>query len=509
MNILRKIIYRGEFFNTIGQNPRVVKSGKTPPETYIGMWDALVRGLAWRGEFQNRRKDGSEYSEFAIITPLHQPDGRITHYVAVKEDITEKKRLGLELDEHRHHLEKLVKSRTTELVAAREQADAANQAKSSFLSNMSHEIRTPMSGIIGMAHILQRSSLTAQQMHYVDTILTSGDHLLGLINNILDLSKIEAGKLVLEVNDFRLADMLHSSLAIIREAAAAKGLRVLINIAHMPQTLHGDATRLSQALVNYLGNAVKFTDHGTITLSGHILETTASSYLLRFDVSDTGIGMTPDQKAKLFTVFEQADQSMSRKYGGTGLGLAINRRIAQLLGGEVGVDSTPGQGSTFWITARLGKGQEVLSTEVERSATVESILRRDYRGKRILLAEDEPVNQLVAQMLLSDAGLEVDIAGDGAKAVRLVEQNDYDLILMDVQMPEMDGLDATRAIRHMPQGKHVPILAMTANVFAEDQAKCLAAGMNDFLAKPAVPEVLFASVLKWLSKAGDEKNSGS
>ena len=300
--------------------------------------------------------------------------------------------------------------------------------------------------------------------------------------------------------------MLRSVLAIISEAADAKGLQLLINVASLPQNLHGDATRLAQTLVNYLSNAVKFTAKGSVTLSGQIVEEDATGYLVRFEVSDTGIGMTPDQQDRIFTAFEQADQSTTRKYGGTGLGLAINRRIAQLMGGEVGVESALGHGSTFSITARLGKAQTVANAESEQSESAEVLLKRHHCGKRVLLAEDELANQMIAEMLLTDAGLVVSIAGDGAEAVRLAERNDYDVILMDMQMPEMDGLEATRAIRRMPNRKTVPILAMTANAFAEDRERCSAAGMNDFLTKPAVPEVMFATLLKWLGRDAGSKN---
>jgi PAS domain S-box-containing protein len=486
--------------DVIGKNPRILQSGRTPAETYITLWDALTHGRPWKGELHNRKKDGSEYVEFAVITPLRQPDGTISHYVAVKEDITEKKRLGIELDGHRHHLEKLVEQRTKELVEARAHAEAANIAKSAFLANMSHEIRTPMNGIIGMANILRREGITAQQAKRLDTIDTSAQHLLSVINNILDLSKIEAGKFELEAAPVAIGSLLANVSSILSERARAKGIHLLIEAGHLQGNLVGDPARLQQAVLNYAANAIKFSEKGAVTMRAFTQEETADTVTVRFEVQDTGIGIAPETMPRLFSAFEQADNSMTRKYGGTGLGLAITRRLAELMGGKVGADSTVGVGSTFWFTARLKKGAALVATPATPEADAETLIRQRYAGRRILVVDDEPINREVAQMQLEAVDLVADSAEDGAEAITLAQEKAYAAILMDMQMPKVNGVEATRQIRQLPGYRDTPIIAMTANVFAEDKAECFAAGMNEFLIKPFNPDQLFAILLRALSQ---------
>ena len=387
------------------------------------------------------------------------------------------------------------------LLEAKAAAESANLAKSAFLANMSHEIRTPLNAITGMAHLIRRAGLSPDQEERLDKLEAAGEHLLNVINNILDLSKIEAGKFELEETDIRVESILGNVTSMLRDRAQAKYLDLLTEAHSLPHQLRGDPTRLQQALLNYATNAVKFTERGNITLRVRSMQENQDSVLLRFEVQDTGIGIDPATLPKLFAAFEQADNTTTRKYGGTGLGLAITQRIARMMGGDAGAESTPGAGSTFWLTVRLKKGKSTATPESAASGEdAESVLKRDHAGRRVLLAEDEPINREITLMMLEDAGLAADVAEDGIQAVELATRNTYDLILMDMQMPHMDGVDATLEIRKLHSGDKLPILAMTANAFAEDKVRCLKAGMNDFITKPAKPEVLFATLLKWLTQ---------
>ncbi|MEN9316770.1 MAG: hypothetical protein RIS35_3163 [Pseudomonadota bacterium] len=495
-----------DWFVSRGRQPA---RGMRPEE----LLDPQVGGQ-WRRFYERALRDGefvvSDYAtDDDLIVQLHfrviRDHGAVVGIAVFGRNITAERRAFSELVGHRERLSELVGERTAELVAAKQAAESAAVAKAGFLANMSHEIRTPLNAIIGLTQLMKRSGVSPEQAEHLSQLEVSADHLLGIVSAVLDLSKIDADKFTLVEAPILAGDVLRDVAMMISDRAAEKGLRVLVEPAAEAVCVEADATRLRQALLNYASNALKFTGEGSITLRLSIVDDEGEHLTLRFEVEDTGIGIPPETLPRLFTAFEQADRSTTLSYGGTGLGLAITRRLAQMMGGEAGVDSEPGHGSRFWFTVRL---RRCAASQVPTSATgpdARAMLRARHGKANVLVAEDDPISRKIAVAYLRDAGLTVEVAQNGADALQRVMQGGLDLVLMDMNMPVMDGLEATRRIRALPRHADVPIVALTANAFSDDADRCRAAGMDDFVSKPVTPPSLHAMVLRWLDARADAR----
>jgi len=425
--------------------------------------------------------------------------GHPLRLIGTIQDITQRKQTEARLMELNESLESRVQERTHELGVALERAEVAKRSRGDFLSNMSHEIRTPMNAVMGMVYLALQSNPSVQQRDYLEKIQTAGSHLVGLISDILDFSKIDAGKLALEVGDFDLHRVLSNVVQLTEGRAREKGLQLSQEVSpEVPHNLRGDSLRLGQIIINYVNNAIKFTEHGAVTLRVSQQDVDASGIrLLRFEVQDTGIGITDSQRQRLFQSFEQADTSISRKYGGTGLGLAICKQLAELMGGEVGLESVPGEGSTFWFTARVEVASE--SFVSLHAAEVSQHGGDELRGTHMLVVDDSAFNLEVAKGMLESMGVHVMLANDGQQAVQLTQEGRFDCVLMDMRMPVMDGLQATRLIRGNADTARLPVVGLTANAASEDHALCIEAGMLAVVTKPINPPLLFATLAQVLA----------
>ena len=498
----------------MGNTPARLKSGNTPPGTYADLWQSLEACRVWSGEFYNRKKNGEHYWEQAIVAPIADESGIITHYLAIKEDITHKKAMMEELNRTRVAAEEnLEKSRyyMHQLEKARRDAEAANRAKSEFLASMSHEIRTPLNGITGMLELLQMSRLEREQQENLEIIRVCSENLLDVINSILDLSKIEAGKMELEKHVFSISEWFERCLSVHRVQALRKGIRLVGEMDdRLPGKASGDSKRMQQVMNNLIGNAVKFTDRGQVTVRCTLDSDSQEKYWVTLMVKDTGIGIPAREMPRIFDSFTQLDGSINRRYGGTGLGLSITRKLTELMGGTIAADSVYGSGTTFMVSLPLDPA------ETDKTAHVSSKQKNRHRKQvedvTVLLAEDDEINLVVVSSLLKAMGYSPICVSNGKEAVEAWKRHQPDVVLMDIQMPEMDGIQATRTIRSMEEAEEgvTPIVAVTAHAVSGDRERFLKAGMSGYLSKPIEMESLGETIQQALAASqNSERKPGS
>ena len=496
----------------IGRNHRMVNSGLHAKDFWKEMYRTLAGGKVWQAEVCNRAKDGSHYWVSTTNLATTDQTGKVSGYISVRTDVTEMKQREralrsaeeqlqgrlIDLEDARTRIESEVGKQielAEELSLARDDAESASRAKSEFLATMSHEIRTPMNGVLGMLGLLLDTPLSEEQRKLSTTAREAADSLLIIINDILDFSKLEAGKIELERMSFSVEQMVDGVISLLDSRAKAKSLTLSAELSpDLPRWFVNDPTRLRQILFNLVGNAIKFTERGGVQVRATRRAVHGGDIEIRFEIKDSGIGLSEDGKARLFSRFSQADGSTTRKFGGTGLGLAICKQLAELMGGAIGVESEPGHSSTFWFTVR---GQLGAAPAEDTASEITALEVAPARPLRILVAEDNQVNQLVVTTMLGRLGHRVDVVGNGAEAVEAVQTVAYDIVLMDVHMPEMDGPTATQTIRKLTTPfAQIPIIALTANAMQGDREKYLDAGMDDYVTKPINPRLLLAAIAK-------------
>ena len=473
----------------IGQDHRIINSGYHSKDFIRGLWTTIAKGEIWKGEIKNKAKDGTIYWVDTTIVPFLDEHGKPNKYVAVRTDITNQKTFTEELTEAKMVAE-LAMSNAEK---AKGIAERALQSKQQFLSNMSHEIRTPMNAILGFTKILLKADFTPKQKEYLDAIKTSSDGLLVLINDILDLAKVDAGKMTFEQKPFKIEFSIATMHQVFDLKLKEKNLELVKEYdIKIPAVLLGDAARLHQILLNLLGNAIKFTAKGKITVAVRLLHEDNEKATIEFAITDTGTGIAEDKLESIFENFQQATTSISSSFGGTGLGLAICKQLVEKQGGSISVKSTMDEGSTFSFTLSFQKTNEENEKE---SGKVE--LEKEIKDIKILVVEDVKLNQLLMKIILDDFKFKYDIADNGKIAIEKMQTNTYDIILMDLQMPEMNGFEATEYIRNTMEST-IPIIALTADVTAVDVEKCKVVGMNDYVSKPLDERILYTKIMDLL-----------